>query len=52
LGKEILKVNPGRKRPRFIKEFKLEAVRLLEQGEKPATQFASELGVRRNMQHK
>jgi len=52
MGKAIEKVNPGRKRARFPKEFKLEAVRLLELGEKPATQLAAELGIRRNMLHK
>ena len=52
MGKAIEKVNPGRKRTRFTKEFKLEAVRLLELGEKPATQLALELGIRRNQLHK
>ena len=52
MGKEIQKVNPDRKRQRFTKEFKLEAVKLLEQGNKPVTQLAMELGVRRNMLHK
>jgi hypothetical protein len=33
-GKAIEKVNPGRKRNRFTKEFKLEAVRLLDRGAK------------------
>jgi hypothetical protein len=36
MGKAIEKVNPGRKRSRFTKEFKLEAVKLLELGAKPA----------------
>jgi transposase len=52
MGKAIERVNPGRKRTRFAKEFKLEAVRLLELGEKPATQLALELGIRRNQLHK
>lgn len=52
MGKAMEKVNPGRKRTRFSKAFKLEAVRLLELGEKPATQLATELGIRRNMLHK
>lgn len=52
MGKVIEKVNPGRKRVRFTKEFKLEAVRLLELGQKTATQLALELGVRRNQLHK
>ena len=52
MGKAIEKVNPGRKRRRFTKQFKLEAVRLLELGEKPATQVAAKLGIRRNQLHK
>jgi transposase len=52
MGKAIERVNPGRKRSRFAKEFKLEAVRLLELGQKPATQLALELGIRRNQLHK
>lgn len=47
MGKERGKVNPERVRQRFSREFKLEAVRLLEQGEKPATQLAMELGTQR-----
>jgi hypothetical protein len=34
------KVRPERKRQRFSQAFKLEAVRLLELGQKPATQLA------------
>jgi transposase-like protein len=30
MGKAIEKINPGRKRVRFTKEFKLEAVKLLD----------------------
>ena len=52
MGKEIQKVNPDRKRQRFTKALKLEAVKLMEQGDKPATQLALELGIRRNMLHK
>ena len=52
MGKAIEKVNPERKRTRFTKEFKLEAVKLLEAGQKPATQLALELGIRRNQLHK
>jgi len=52
MGKAIERVNPGRTRTRFAKDFKLEAVRLLELGEKPATQLALELGIRRNQLHK
>ena len=52
MGKAMEKVNPGRRRARFTKEFKLEAVRLLERGEKPAAQLALELGVARNQIYK
>lgn len=45
MGKAVEKVNPGRKRVRFAKEFKLEAVKLLEAGQKPATQIALELAL-------
>lgn len=41
-----------KKRPSFTKAFKLEAVRLLEQGSKPAADLARELGVRRNQLYK
>ena len=37
--KQTPKVNLDRKRQTFSKEFKLEAVRLLERGEKPAEQL-------------
>ncbi len=37
MGKAIEKVNPGRQRARFSRDFKLEATRVLEFGEKPAT---------------
>ena len=40
------------KRTNFTKEFKLEAVRLLEAGEKPAADLARELGIRRNLLYK
>ena len=46
------KKNPERQRARYSKEFKLEAVRLLEFGQKPATQLALELGVARNQLYK
>jgi len=52
MGKERTKVNVGQRRQRFNKEFKLEAVRLLELGQKPATQLALELGIRRNLLYK
>jgi transposase len=41
-----------RKREYFTREFKLEAVRLLEAGQKPAAELARELGVRRNQLYK
>jgi transposase len=50
--KQAIKVNPERQRKRFTPEFKREAVRLLEQGRKPATQPALELGVQRNRLYK
>lgn len=52
MGKEKAKVNPERKRVRHSKEFKLEAVRLLELGQKPAAQLALELGIQRNQLYK
>lgn len=52
MGKERSKVNPDRQRQRYNREFKLEAVRLLELGQKPATQLALELGIRRNLLYK
>ncbi|OIQ96979.1 transposase [mine drainage metagenome] len=52
MGRERNKVNPERIRQRFGREFKLEAVRLLELGEKPATQLAAELGIPRNRLYK
>ena len=52
MGKQNKKVNPERHRARFTKEFKLEAVRLFEAGQKPATQLALELGVARNQLYK
>lgn len=47
-----MKVNAERQRQRFSREFKLEAVRQLELGKKPATQLALELGVARNRLYK
>jgi transposase len=48
MGTRKQKANPQRQRMRFTKEFKLEAVRLLELGQTPATRLALELGVARN----
>lgn len=50
--KNVGKRNPERTRERFSKEFKLEAVRLLKLGQKPATQLALELGIARNPLYK
>ena len=52
MGKERTKVNEGLQRQRYNREFKLEAVRLLELGQKPAAQLALELGIRRNLLYK
>ena len=52
MGKERTKVNEGRQRQRYNREFQLEAVRLLELGQKPAAQLALELGIRRNLLYK
>jgi transposase len=52
MGKQKNKQNPERQRTRFSKEFKLEAVRLLELGQKPAAQLALELGIQRNQLYK
>ncbi len=52
MGKELLKVNNGRQRQQFSKEFKLNAIKLLQAGQKPATQLALELGIRRNLLYK
>ncbi len=41
-----------RQRKRFTRKFKREAVRLLEQGHRPATEIARELGIRRNQLYK
>ena len=40
------------KRQSFSKEFKLEAVRFLNEGKKPATDIARELGIPRNRLYK
>ena len=52
MGKERTKVNPDLQRRQYAKEFKLEAVRQLELGQKPGTQLALELGIRRNLLYK
>lgn len=40
------------KRKRYTKEFKLEAIRLLQEGNKPAAELALDLGIRRNQLYK
>ena len=52
MGKEVQKVNAERQRQRYSKEFKLTAVKLLQAGQKPGTQLALELGIRRNLLYK
>jgi transposase-like protein/DNA-binding CsgD family transcriptional regulator len=52
MGKQTNKPNPKRQRKRFSREFKLEAVRLLALGQKPASQLALELGIQRNRLYK
>jgi transposase len=41
-----------KRRQKFSREFKLEAIRLLEEGKKPAADLARELGIRRNQLYK
>ncbi len=48
MGKAIEKVNPGRKLQLSTKEFKPEVVKLLEASQKPVTEVALELSIRRN----
>ncbi len=52
MGKEVNKLNPNGQRQRYDKAFKLNAVALLKAGNKPATQLALELGIRRNLLYK
>jgi transposase len=54
MGKEInpIKSNLTRQRQKFSKAFKLNAVAMLKAGQKPATQLALELGIRRNLLYK
>jgi transposase len=42
----------GKEKKAFSREFKLEAVRLMEEGNKPAAEIARELGIRRNQLYK
>jgi len=39
-------------RTQFTREFKLEAVRLMDEGKKPSADLARELGIRRNQLYK
>ena len=41
-----------RKRKRFTKEFKIEALRMMEESERPSTEIAMKLGIRRNQLYK
>ena len=50
-GKSTLKASTV-ERQRFSKEFKLAAVAMLKAGQKPGTQIALELGIRRNLLYK
>jgi transposase len=50
MGNSASKLKSSRKQ--FGKAFKVEAVRLLESGDKPVTQLARELGVARNQLYK
>ncbi len=54
MGKEInpIQSHATLKRQQFSKDFKLNAVALLKAGQKPATQLALELGIRRNLLYK
>lgn len=52
MGKPIEKPNPQRRRQHFSKEFKLAAIAMLRQGQKPGTQIALELGIARNLLYK
>jgi transposase len=58
MGKELHPISKtgthsaGRKRQQYSKAFKLNAVKLLQAGQKPATQLALELGIRRNLLYK
>lgn len=42
----------SKQRQSFSREFKLEAVRLMEEGKKPSAELARELGLRRNQLYK
>jgi len=48
MSKKRSGVDADRQRQQYTREFKLEAVRLLELGQKSPTQIAHELGIRRN----
>jgi len=58
MGKEVQPISQtstqgrGGRRQKFSKAFKLSAVKLLQAGQKPATQLALELGIRRNLLYK
>ena len=48
MGKPRAKSNPERKRAQYSREFKLEAIRLLDSGQVPPAQLALQLAVARN----
>ena len=54
MAKEINPINSNAtlKRQKFSKDFKLNAVQLLQAGQTPATQLALSLGIRRNLLYK
>jgi len=43
---------PMKQRKQFTRKFKIEAVRLLEEGRKPGAELARELGIKRNQLYK
>jgi len=45
-------IRKGKPYKRYIKEFKLEALRLMEQSERQASEIAMQLGIRRNQLYK
>jgi transposase len=52
MGKPMEALKHSAVRQRFSKDFKLAAIQRLKQGDKPGTQIALELGIRRNQLYK
>lgn len=52
MSRIIEKVKTNGERAKFTREFKLQAVKLMESGTKPVAQIAAELGLRRNQLYK